>query len=220
MSNQVTEIKVDERGDETHESWLLIRANRVNSNPGASLFDSEILHQHFIRVSISRCTRRRDLGRDFKYNTKTVMEFDLSEAQWGAFVSSFGSGTGVPATLSYLLNERVPQAPFESRLNESHKEVREAGNDALSEIKESFENVMSAFEEGAGKKALRAQLHTLMHRINNAPSNMEFAAKSLTEHVENVVTKARADIEAMVLMGQENLLNSGESPLTLTKGNE
>jgi hypothetical protein len=28
---------------------------------------------------------------------------------------------------------------------------------------------------------------------------MEFAAKSLTEHAENVVTKARADIEGIVL---------------------
>jgi hypothetical protein len=31
------------------------------------------------------------------------------------------------------------------------------------------------------------------------PANMTFAAKSLSEHAENVVQRARADVEAMVL---------------------
>lgn len=53
-----TEIRIDEHGDETHESWILVRANRVSASPGRRLFDSEIRHQHYIRVTVSRCSRK------------------------------------------------------------------------------------------------------------------------------------------------------------------
>ena len=46
---------------------------------------------------------------------------------------------------------------------------------------------------------MRDLLRTLKIVTENLPSNMEFAAKSMTEHVENVVTKARSDIEGMVV---------------------
>jgi hypothetical protein len=197
MPYETTEIRLGARGDETHESWLLVRANTVSSNPGRRLFDSEIPHQHFIQVSITRCTRRRDLSRDWLHNDKVLLKMDMSQAQWGAFVSSFGDGPGVPATLSYL-NGYVPQAPAESRFDQSHAEVLASGTRALANVKQSYTDVMAAFESG-GKKALREALLTLGHRIDNAPTNMEFAASSLTEHVEQVVTKARADIEGMVL---------------------
>lgn len=217
MARQVTEITINEHGDETHESWIRVGANKVSGTPH-SLFDSDIKHQHFVRVRVERCTRRRDLNRDWLHNTQLLMEFDMSQAQWGAFVSSFGDGGGVPATLSFLTGVGdVPSAPFASRFDQSHAEVREAGQKALSGVKASYAKVMEAFEVG-GKKALREALTNLGHTLNNAVPNMEFAASSLTEHVENVVAKARADIEAMALeavrngelpQGAQSLLGSG-----------
>lgn len=210
MAHATTEIRINEHGAETHESWLLIRANHYTSmgsmdgpSPGQRLFDSEIPHQHFIGVTITRCSRRRDLKHDYLHNEQILLEMDMSQAQWGAFVSSFGQGTGVPATLTFLTGQgHVPQAPAESRLEESHKEVLASGEEALAQISESFEQVMVAFEAG-GKRALREALRDLGIRLQNAPKNMEFAARSLTEHAENVVTKARADIEGMALAAVE-----------------
>jgi hypothetical protein len=49
--------------------------------------------------------------------------------------------------------------------------------------------------------------------IDNAPSNMEYAAVSLSEHAENVVQKARHDIEAMVVNKAQQL---GIDPAELT----
>lgn len=194
-------------GGETHPSWLLVRANRVSSSPpGQILFDSDIPHQHFIRVTIVSATRRRGLNRDWLTSEKVLMEFDLSQAQWGAFVSSFGDGTGVPATLSWANPSHIPAGdvpsfPFESRLNASHKEVREAGTTALAGVQEAHAAVQEAFDNNLGKKVMRERLRALQIQLNNAPANMEFAAESLTEHVENVVTKARADIEGMIQQG-------------------
>jgi len=200
MPTEYSPIIVHENGDESHESWIKIGANRISSSPGAWLFDSDIPHQHFIRVTIERCVRKRDLNRDWLFNKETLIKVDMSQAQWGAFVSSFGRGGGVPATLNFLQGVGlVPQAPPESRLNESHREVKEAGKKALSQVQAAYEAVQTAFDENKGKKAMREALRNLSVTLGNAPANMEFAAKSLTEHVENVVTKARADIEGTVI---------------------
>ncbi len=212
--DDITEIKVDEGGTETHESWLLIRASRI-SGGGRRLFDSEMSHEHFVRVTISRARRNRELNRDRKGEVKTILEMDMSMVQWGAFVSSFGMGTGVAATLSFFNGDdlprgHVPQSPLDSRLHESHKEVSNAASEALTELEAAFADIKESFEAGAGKKIMREKLRALEIRMDNMPSNMEFAAKSLTEHVENVVTKARVDIEGMVLEAQASGLSLNE----------
>lgn len=217
---ETTEIRIDEYGDETHESWLLISASKVQSS-GTWLFDSDVRHHHFVKVTITRCTRKRELKRDWLHRTQQLLEFSVSMAQWGAFVSSFGDGGGVPATLDWLTDVGVvPSAPPESRLMQSHAEVRGAANEAMAEIQAAYEALETAFD-GSGKRAQREALRTLKYKIANAAPNMEFAAKSLTEHTENVVTKAKADIEAMVQMAEEAgvRLSEGGVPL-LGTGNE
>lgn len=219
MPRETTEIRIDERGDETHESWVLIRANHVQG--GARLFDSEVNHQHFVTVEVSRCVRKRELKRDRLFAREMLLGLEMSQAQWGAFVSSFGQGDGVPATLSFLAGDGpVPGAPPESRLSESFREVREAGEEALASVEWSYAAVMEAFEHG-GKRAQREALRDLGIRLGNAPKNMEFAAKSMAEHVENVVTKARADIEGMVLSAQERgALGESAAVFELESGEE
>lgn len=221
-SPEPTEIRINEDGNEEHESWLLVRANHVSSTPGARLFDSEIQHQHYIRVSISRCERERDLQRDWLSSTKLLIEIEMSQAQWGAFVSSFGNGGGVPATLSWLAGERVPGVSTQdSRLDQSHQDVRSAASRAVEEVSRAHAALREAFDRNAGKRELRELLQTLEIRVANLPANMEFAAKSLTEHVENVVTKARADIEGMAAQaGQASLAlgGSGDTNRELTAG--
>lgn len=199
MRPEPTEIRIDEHGDETHESWILVRANLVSG--WTRLFDSEIKHQHYVTVVVNRCTRKRDLHRDWLHQTQTLIEFNMSQAQWGAFVSSFGNGSGVPATLDFLTGVgNVPQpVHVDSRLDKSHKEVYASHKEALAKVKAAEEAVQEAFSQKLGVKETRARLATLHRVIDQLPGNVEFAAKSLTEHVEEVVTKARADIEGMVM---------------------
>ncbi len=221
MARDVTAIVVAEDGIESHESWLSIGASKVQST-GARLFNSEITHNHFVTVTISRCKRQRTLNRDWKHATQTLMEFAMSHAQWGAFVSSFGDGNGVPATLLRDHSGLVPQAPAESRLGESAREVHDAGDKALAGINESYVAMEEAFERGASKREMRELIRDLKYRIANAPKNMEFAATSLTEHVENVVTKARADFEAMAIPTADHnpFMGAGQATHTLLNAGE
>lgn len=192
------QITVNERGDETHPAWGLVGASRVQSSPpGASLFDSEIRHQHYVIVRLSTASRRRDLNRDWTHAEKQIVEIAMSEAQWASFVSSMNTGDGVPCTITRRELEAVPGVPDESRLAESMSEVRDAGEQAVAKVREAF----ATYEE----KHTKGNLRSLGFAIDNMPANMEFAAKSLTEHAENIVQKARADIEAMVLAKVEQI---------------
>jgi hypothetical protein len=201
MARDVVAPTVSESGEEQHPAWVLVGASRVSHGPpGAVLFDSDIRHQHYVAVRVKRATRKRDLNRDWKYGHETIVEFAMSEAQWASFVSSMNSGDGVPATLEWdatLDNPQVPGMPYAPRLQESMNEVRDAATRAQ-------ETVREAFEAYAAHKTV-GNLRTLQYAIENMPANMTFAAKSLSEHAENVVTRARADIEAYVVQKAHQL---------------
>ena len=162
----------------------------MQSTPGIVLFDSDIRHQHYVMVRLGRAERRRDLHRDWIGKRQEIVEVAMSEAQWASFVSSMNTGDGVPCTIERHDGEFMPGVPYEPRLAESMDEVRGAGEKVMAHIREAFEKV----EE----KPTKANIKSLRHAIENAPRNMSFAAESLTEHAENVVQRARADIEAMV----------------------
>lgn len=188
---EVVPVQEDERGDETHPAFGMIGASRVSGN-GTVLFDSDVEHQHFVRLRIGRATRRRELHRDWIHSERTdLIEVDLSEAQWASMISSMNT-SGVPCTIRRTEKDgAMPLLDFESRLDLSHREVRSKADDAIKEVKEARD----AYE--AHKTAAnRRRLH---YAIENLPANFEFAAKSLTEHAETVVQKTRADIEAFVI---------------------
>lgn len=202
MPREIEQPTVNERGDETHPAWGMIGASRGQAGPpGAVLFDSDIRHQHLITVTLGVASRKRDLNHDRLHREREIFEIEMSEAQWAAFVSSMNSGNGVPCTIRRREGKVVPGVPFSPRMDESMAEVKGAADKALKQIVEAFE----AYTE----KKNAANLRTLKYAIENAPSNLTFAAKSLSEHAENVVQKARFDIEAMVL-AQAQQLGLGE----------
>jgi hypothetical protein len=195
----------NDEGWETHPAFGSITAHRISTTPGAVLFDSEIRHTYFVRVTIAPMERKRDLNRDWLHTgSRPLMEVDMSEAQWASFVSSMNT-SGVPCTIRTKENDHdVPGLEFDARLAISAKETREAAHRAFEGIKEAMD-ALEALPSNAGVKARRAAMSKLHYAIANAPANVEFASKSLTEHTENVVQKARADIEAMVVTHAQQL---------------
>jgi hypothetical protein len=188
----------DERGYETHPAWGMIGAFRTQSTPGSVLYDSDIRHMNTVHIRLATGQRKRDLHRDWHGIDREFVEVELSEAQWASFVSSMGSGNGVPCTIRRREGDLlVPGMPFESRLAESMSEVRNAAEDAAAEV-------AAAFKTYSEHKTARNLRH-LQAMIENMPANVEFAAKSLTEHAENVVQKSKADIEAAVVAHAKTL---------------
>jgi uncharacterized protein YktA (UPF0223 family) len=194
---------LDTNIEETHPAWGLIGASRVQGD--AVMFDSDIRHHHYITIRLARASRRRDLNHDWLHREEEIIEVEMSEAQWASFVSSMNTGNGVPCTITREGRKPVPGMPYAPRLQESMDEVRNSAEKSVAKVAAAYDAVEAAFEAGAGRKELREKIRTLKFAVAHMPANAEFAAKSLSEHAENVVQKARADIEAMVVSKAEQL---------------
>lgn len=195
MRRGIVEPSRDEHGKEVHPAWANVAVHRSSvSPPGAVLFDSDIRHQHIITVTVSEAYRDRHLNRDWIGGGKQILELSMSEAQWASLLSSVNS-SGVPATITFRDTREgdphVPGMPYDPRLAHSANEVKDAAKKAVEDVA----RAMAAYKE---KKTV-GNLRHLEAMIGNLPSNLKFAADSLTEHTEEVVQKAKADIEAFVI---------------------
>lgn len=188
--SDIQEPTIDKYGSEVHPAFGMVQANRVSST-GTHLFDSDVKHQHFVTLKISGANRKRDLHRDWIHDDNTpLIEIAMSEAQWAQMISSMNT-SGTPATIRWTKADgRIPDFPFTSRLELTADESKAAAEDVFAEAKEALATYK------AHKTA--ENLRTLEAKINNAKANINFATKQLNEHAENVVTKARYDIEAMM----------------------
>lgn len=226
MRPEETAPTVDEHGAEHHPSFGVATVSRVQQGgEGAALFDSDIRHAHYVVLRIHEGERQRSLSRDWVRPRNLVTEVAMSMAQWGQLVSSFGMGDGTPVTLTFN-DGPVAQTPHQPRMAKSLAEVRGAANEATEEIRDAFAEVERLFTAKAGRKDMERALHTLRHKVQNAPSSMEYVSKRLVEHSENVVANATADIEAMALAAHRRIaeggteLSSGIPSLALGEGDE
>jgi hypothetical protein len=190
----------NERGDEVHPAFGRIHASRVShgggKHGGAVLFDSDLIHRHTVRVTIESATRKRDLSHDYIHGGKELIEVEMSEAQWASFVSSMNT-SGVSCTLLHTPEGPVPGLEYHPRMAESMAEVRDSAAKVFAEAKAAMA-AYDAIDPKAPVKERRRALDNLRSTLRNSEANVAFAATSLTGHVENVVSRARADIEAMV----------------------
>jgi hypothetical protein len=220
MSRDIEEPHTDKWGDEEHPAWTLIGAYRSTCNPGVNLFDSDILHQNTITIRLKKASRKRELHHDWLHGKKTVVEVELSEAQWAAFVSSMNSGDGVACTVRYSAADGgyTPSFPHKPRLAETIAETHGAADRAFAAI----QAAMEALDAADTTKTKREAMATLRATINNATPNVDFAGKVLVEHAESVVQKAKADVEAFVTAKahQLGIESSSMDVLELTEGTQ
>lgn len=202
MTREVQQPTVNEHGDEVHPAYGLLGAHRVTSNPGAVLFDSEITHNDIVVVRLYHAGRKRDLHHNWIHesSSRPMFEVAMSEAQWASFVSSMNIGSGVPCTIEATQEKfSIPGLPHKPVLGESLAEVRGAAQETFEDIRRARDAYESAIERKAPAKEIKELRSTLHYAIENAVPNITFAATSLNRHAENVVQKARADVEAMVI---------------------
>lgn len=190
--------------EESHPAFGVAVLTRGSNAPGAVLFQSDVTHQHSLTLSIRRATRARDLKHDWVHPREELIEIEMSEAQWGALVSSVGMGSGVPVTIRTTESERlVPGLPYQPRLAASVREAREAVAEITTEIDAALAELEHAIESKTGVKEVRDRLRTLRARVDNAPANAVFAIKSLNETAEKVVAQAKSDIEIHVMRASQ-----------------
>jgi hypothetical protein len=206
MPKQYEDYTTGADGDERHPAFGLVALHRISATPGATLFQSDVRHPEYMRVTVHEATRKRDLSHDWTHPGKVVCEISLSMAQFASFVASTGQGSGVPCTIEWTSTgtqepgDRPGLIPS-PRLSLSHEEVRAAADQAFAGIKKAEAELQEAMAAkppvlAAERKRLLSNLHSA---IANATPNVAFAAKQLDRHAEAVVEQSRADVESMVI---------------------
>lgn len=187
------------QGDEIHPAFGVAVVTR-RSGGGRSLFQSDLLHNETISLSVHEATRKRDLSHDWVHPGRELVEIEMSLAQWGSLVSSMGLGSGVPVTIRRTEHDPVvPEIPHQPRTAESLREVREVTDRMYARVKAATAELHEAIHEKKGVRATKEALSTLENAVAGAGSNAQFTVDSLVEAGEQVVAQARADIEAHVL---------------------
>lgn len=188
----------DERVD-THPAFGVATVTR-SQGTGTSLFQSDLLHNETITLSIGSAERTRSLNSDRVHGTKNIVEVEMSLAQWGALISSIGVGSGVPVTIRRKAGEgAIHGIPHKPRIAENLEEVRTSVERLLQGSRESLEVLEAAIESRAGVRAIRDALRSHRTNIANAPANAAFAVKSVARAAEKVTSQAKADIESHIL---------------------
>ncbi|MER6520091.1 hypothetical protein ABT246_24955 [Streptomyces sp. NPDC001553] len=186
-------------GDEVHPAFGVAVVTRRHGT-GRSLFQSDLLHNETVSLSVHEATRGRDLNHDSVHPRQVLVEIEMSLTQWGSLVSSIGLGSGVPVTIRRTEHEpSVPEIPHQPRTAENLREVREVTDRMYARVKEATAALHEAIHAKKGVRATKEALSALENAVAHVGSNAQFAVDSLVEASEQVVAQARADIEAHVL---------------------
>lgn len=193
------ETATDAEGREAHPAFGVAIVLR-RSGGGRSLFQSDLLHNETISLSVHEATRKRNLNHDWVHPVRELVEIEMSLAQWGSLVSSVGLGSGVPVTIRRTEHDRfVPDIPHQPRTAENLREVQEVTDRMYARVKAATAALHEAIHEKQGVKATKEALNALENAVAGAGNNAQFTVDSLVEASEEVVAQARADIEAHIL---------------------
>lgn len=202
---------------ETHPAFGQIAASRVSG--ATNLYGSDFVHHNFIEITLRRSELNRDLSHDWHFATDELISVRLSEAQWATFVSTLNGGRGIPCTLNYVMSEQMPDIQMEPRTDLFKQEADAKIAEMTKSIDEAIRHVDEELGSSVSGKKKEALLGILRHARMNVSSNVPFVAKSLAEHMENTVEKAKVEVHAYM----ENAIRSagfaaltGNGPLQLS----
>lgn len=187
---------------EDHPSYGKIVLNKTMSGGrGHAMVGSPLLHHSLVKLEVKGAVKRRQYGKDYFYDDKTIVDLYMTEHQWAEFVSSFGVGAGVPVTLNYrpapgyelMRCEDPPHtSPRSAHVGDVDKALAKARavvdelNAATTALKKPAAQVKRADLDRVADAALQ---------VNNwLASNLPFVQQCFEEAMEKTVASAKAEV--------------------------
>ena len=207
-----TEIYEDEK-EFSHESYGMVGFSRIQGHSGR-LFGSSLPDQGtFIRLKVTRATRRHHLSRDWYHgDTRTMLELDLSAAQFAELLTSMNIGSGVPCTLRFADGRSMENCPEEKL---EAQQVRDDFKVKLSQVARNMEESKKRIDEILAKKSTtqadRKEIEQLLGLvIQDVRSNIPFWLNQFHEATGKIVVGAKAEIDAFM---QHAVMSAGYKAL-------
>lgn len=200
-----------------HESYGMVGISHVTCG-GVSLFGSSIKHDRVIRLRIKRACVERDLHKEWYHGDESIIEIDLSAAQFAEFITTPNVGDGIPCTIRRVEGENMEEPPYRGQNEIFNQELQKGFEAAMSDADGLINDAREMLDSKgpmkvAEKKALLSKLNKLVQHIK---SNMPFLHKQFTRSMDKTVSAAKAEIDSfytstIMKMGKK-ALEAGHKP--------
>ena len=181
----------DDEKTKTEDYMGMVSWARSCNASSRNLFGTEIKTNNPITLRINKAEEIRDLSRNWYHSLEQIVEIEMSPVQWAEFLTS-GNTSGVPCTIRYIGGQKMSDPKETEIFNDYNEEVEEH----FDKFKEIEDVVKSAIDS---KKPMGLKdLNSLLCKIQNAISNVDFVKDSFKEDMNEIVGKAKAEFNAYV----------------------
>jgi hypothetical protein len=213
MRDEVAPVETEEkwggsgtRQKFTHDAFGTITMTTVTGGDKSTLFGSDLGHNQCVRISIQRASLSRDLSHDWIHGeSRPIVEFEMSHAQFAQFITSQGQGCGTPVTLRYAPEpgtdtETMPGIrKIETKHETFRREIQQSAAEQTAKVSAALADLQAMADNGKiNMKEFRAALHTAKCQIGNLPTNLAYTVRSAEEALEKATSDAKIEVEAFV----------------------
>jgi len=185
----------------SHESYGMMGFSRISGSSGR-MFGSALPNQNtFIRLRIMRASRTHRLGGDWYHgDQRSLVEVDITPAQFAELLTTMNHGDGIPCTLRFADGRQMEPCPEEKL---EAQQVRDDFKVKTAQIARNMEESKKRIDEIMGKKTIskadREEVEQLLGLIiQDVRSNMPFCLDQFHKATGKIVTNAKAEIESFV----------------------
>lgn len=174
------------------------------SGDGTTLFGSDLPHSQTVRISIHRAKLDRHLSRDWIHgDNQSIVEIEMSHAQFAKFITSQGNRNGTPVTLRQApdrgtYSSMMPGiAKIETKHDTHRREIQRSAVESIGKVQAALADLQAMADAGkVSIKDFRAALHSAKCHIENLPGNLECTVKSAEEALAKATSDAKIEVEA------------------------
>jgi hypothetical protein len=205
----------------THPAFGQIAVSRRHGGRTA-LYGSDFPAETVIAVTLTGSTLYRGLSRDSAISdSKPIVELEMSESQWAAFVSSMNFGSGVQCTVRYVKGDHIPGFPLRDQKDEFASEMDSQSKDAIAALQRAKEALLSSRISQRDANAVIEEIDTAIREIG---VNAEYVQTSFGKHMEKRTERAKMEINAyaqrMIFDRGVESLSGSSAPIAIEKMDE
>lgn len=203
-----------------HPAYATVGFYHLNGGSGATdLFGANIRSHSTIRMKVSRAHMVTKTVERVSED-ETILELEMTQAQFTQAITQFNSGTGTPVTLRQApdLDVKPVVYPQIARMDVEEK-VKSAGDKRVDEeikrVIEAFAKVQALAEADGSisKKSMQAAVHRLGALMQNLPVNLEYFKELLREDAGKVLHEGKLELHAAASL----IASEGGRPLMIER---
>lgn len=183
-----------------HDAFGMVSFSRWTSGSAHAFVGSKIRHDRGITLRVQEAEQHLNLNREWWFPTKTIVELNLSEAQFAELITSLNAGSGVPCTLQHYTKNgkfiKASEPVFEAEADKISGEVKADLAEIDQKLSEALASVDAILKQPSiRKKDMEHIREALRVAASVMSSSVPFAVDQFIRALEQAVTSAKADIE-------------------------